>query len=214
MPSLSRSAFKGLNVLITSGPTSVPIDDMRVITNRSSGEMGRLLATQFQKNGAKVTLLEGGVRTTVPLPSGILKRPFYFFEELAQLLKDELRHHYDLIIHAAAVSDFALKKVTKGKLSSNNKMTLELKPTVKLINQIRRAAPGTRLVGFKFEPDINRPAAIAKAEHLLKSVDCTCVVLNQNDQSGYKALLLKADGSRTKEVSSKMSIINLLLKTL
>ena len=55
------SSLKNKKVLITCGPTWVPIDDMRVIANRSTGEMGYLLAEAFAKEETKVTLLLGPV---------------------------------------------------------------------------------------------------------------------------------------------------------
>lgn len=214
MPSSKRSAFKGLNVLISSGPTSVPIDAMRVITNRSSGEMGRLLAAAFQARGARVTMLEGAVTTSVPLANGIKVKKFYFFDDLADLLGKELRRPFDIVLHAAAVSDFSLKKPLKGKLSSRNDVCLMLHPTRKLIGMIKAMAPETRLVGFKFEPDIHRASTIAKAQRLIDEHSCTDVVLNEYDGKGYRALILSADGSRTRTVFSKSKLVELLLSVL
>jgi len=53
--------LKNKRILITCGPTWVPIDGMRVISNRSSGQLGQTIAQDLTKAGAKVTLLEGPV---------------------------------------------------------------------------------------------------------------------------------------------------------
>lgn len=211
MPSLKRSACKGVKVLITSGPTSVPIDDMRVITNRSTGEMGRLLASAFISAGAKVTLLEGAVTTPLPLPDGVNLQKFYFFHDLAALLNKELPHAYDIIIHAAAVSDFELKKPFRGKISSGLPISLQLSPTPKIISNIKGASPDSLLVGFKFESDIESRKSRAKALKLFKEDSCDLVVLNKMDTKGYAAVILDLEGGVSKTVKSKGALVSLLL---
>ncbi|MBF0387293.1 MAG: hypothetical protein HQL20_05495 [Candidatus Omnitrophica bacterium] len=214
MPSSKKSAFKGLKVLITSGPTSVPIDEMRVITNRSTGEMGRLLAAAFARNGAAVTLLEGAATTSVTLPASVVVNKFYFYAELAELLRREICKPYGLIVHVAAVSDFQLKKPFKGKLASRDKLTLELVPVRKLISGLKAQAGSARLVGFKYEPDISSSAAIGKATDLIKKEACDLVVLNENTARGYRAVILSADGSMTGMVHTKAALVDLLLRAL
>ncbi|MBF0593337.1 MAG: hypothetical protein HQL22_00045 [Candidatus Omnitrophica bacterium] len=214
MPSSTKSAFKARRILITSGPTSVPIDDMRVITNRSTGEMGRLLAAVFVKVGANVTLLEGAVTTALPLPSAVQLKKFYFYDELAIALKNEVLKAYDIVVHAAAVSDFSLKKIFKGKIDSHDQKLLALKPTVKLIGLIKKFAPATCLVGFKFETDIVKKSTLQKAKRLITQDECSFVVVNENGSRGYRATLLAADGKMSRIVSSKKALANLLVKSL
>ena len=94
-----------MRVLITCGATWTPIDDVRVISNVSSGEMGHLIARAFRSYGAFVTIIEGPVtHTLVDKEIKIIK--YRFFDELARVLSQELLKKYDVIIHAAAVSDF------------------------------------------------------------------------------------------------------------
>ena len=76
-------------VLITCGPTWVPIDDVRVISNVSSGEMGHLIAQSFQSKGALVTIIEGPVTQTLE-DKKIKIIKYRFFDELARVLKKEL----------------------------------------------------------------------------------------------------------------------------
>ena len=92
---------------------------MRVISNRSTGEMGRLIAQAFAKKGCSVTLLEGkAASSSVLLDKTITLKSFFYYDELVRLFKQELKCGYDVVIHAAAVSDFKLGKPFKGKLSS------------------------------------------------------------------------------------------------
>ena len=89
---------------------------MRVITNRSTGEMGRLIARAFAVKGNKVTLLEGKAASSkIKLGKTGSLRKFFYYDELARLLTQELKRGHDVVIHAAAVSDFELGKPFKGK---------------------------------------------------------------------------------------------------
>jgi phosphopantothenoylcysteine decarboxylase/phosphopantothenate--cysteine ligase len=214
MPSSRKSAFKSLRILITSGPTSVPIDSMRVITNRSTGEMGRLLATACAHQGAKVHLLEGAVTTSLPVPSSVKTSKFYFYNELATLLKQELRHHYDIIFHAAAVSDFYVKNPSRRKLASGANLTIELQSTRKLVNEIKKHSPNSFLVGFKFEQNIDSKVTVKKAKCLILDSACDCVVLNQNNSAGYKAVLVLADGSISNKAASRKSLVSRIIALL
>jgi phosphopantothenoylcysteine decarboxylase / phosphopantothenate---cysteine ligase len=200
-----------LNILITSGPTSVPIDDMRVITNRSTGEMGRLLAGACRKKGGRVTLLEGAVTTELPLPRGVCQRKFYFFAELEKSLKLELGKGVDIVIHAAAVSDFALKKRFKGKLASHDKVRLELVPTRKLVNGIKKACPRAFLVAFKFEPKLERGYILKKTRALFTEAKCDLVVANSLQKGRYRACIVTPDGKVTRTVSSKSILVKQLI---
>jgi phosphopantothenoylcysteine decarboxylase/phosphopantothenate--cysteine ligase len=206
--------LKNKRVLITSGPTSVPIDDMRVITNRSTGEMGRLLAAACQKRGAHVTLLEGAVTTGLPLTRGVRKRKFYFFSELEKALKLELGKRPDIVIHAAAVADFALPKIFKGKLSSGDKVKLELVPTKKLVNGIKNSGRPMFLVAFKFEPKLERRYILKKTRVLFNEAKCDLVAANCVKSGQYRACLVLPDGRMSGIVTSKQALVQLLLKSL
>ncbi|MCH7561180.1 MAG: hypothetical protein IIC67_07430 [Thaumarchaeota archaeon] len=86
---VSSHLLNNKKVLITCGPTGVPIDTMRIISNLSSGTLGQMIARDFAKAGAKVTLLEGPV--TKPLKSGSIKiLKFVFFDEFIELIKKEI----------------------------------------------------------------------------------------------------------------------------
>src|SRR5271157_2085618 len=106
---------KKCRVLVTCGATWTPIDDVRVISNVSSGEMGHLIAQAFRQRSAQVSIIEGPVtHTLIDKKIKIIK--YRFFDELARVLKAELLKKYDIIIHAAAVSDFKVIGPLKGKV--------------------------------------------------------------------------------------------------
>jgi len=209
MPSSKRSGFKGLSILITSGPTSVPIDEMRVITNRSTGEMGRLIANALVAKGARVTLLEGAVTTSVPVGK-IKARKFFEFRELAGSLRQELKKKYDWVVHAAAVSDFEMMKPFRGKVASGKSLTLKLRPTMKLVNDIKRLSPGARLVAFKLESSFSGIGS--KAAKLFRESKADLIVANVLSEGEYTAVVLRTDGSATSKVKGKKELVKVLLE--
>jgi phosphopantothenoylcysteine decarboxylase / phosphopantothenate---cysteine ligase len=135
--------LKGKRVLITSGPCREPVDDIRVLTTRSSGLMGRALALEAFRLGADVTVVHRDqfpCVTNVPADSAADMR-----EAVHRCFSDG--GGADIYISAAAISDFAPKRY-QGKIPSGQKTGLELEPLPKLLDEvIRRWTPLT--VAFK-----------------------------------------------------------------
>ncbi len=206
---MERRSLKGKRILITCGPTWVPIDDVRVISNTSSGRLGRRIALDCAGAGARVTLLEGPVSD--PLKSRFIRvLKFFFFEDLRFLLEKELQGGYHAVIHAAAVSDYRLKRPLKGKLDSRLKaLKLDLVPTLKIIQCIKKIAPAICLVGFKLEPKVSRASAYGYARSLFRDAECDLVVANTVKGQGYRGYILDQDGVLTaagsrEEISKKL----------
>jgi len=174
-----------MKVLITCGPTWVPIDDTRVISNQSTGELGQILAQELIAKGAKVTVLQGPVTELFKKTSAVILK-FHFFNELKELLNQELKKKYDVIVHAAAVSDYQLKKTFQKKLSSGQKnLKLELVPTPKLIESIKKQNPRIFLVGFKLESKLNERSAKRFTRDLFEKAKCDLVVVNSKKCGHY-----------------------------
>ena len=201
-----------MRVLITCGATWIPIDDVRVISNVSSGEMGHLIAQAFRGNGAFVSVIEGPVtHTLTDKKIKIIK--YRFFDELARALNRELLHKYDIIIHAAAVSDFKVIRPFKGKISSDKAVTLKLAATVKLIKDIKRLSPESFLVGFKLESNLNPRNIFKTVKPLFALGDCDLVVANSLT-GGYKGFILNADGDILSKATNKRVLAQNLVKLL
>jgi phosphopantothenoylcysteine decarboxylase/phosphopantothenate--cysteine ligase len=203
----------GKKILMTCGPTWVAIDDMRVISNRSSGEMGHLLAKALLASKAKVTLLEGPVTHSFT-SKGIKVLKFSFFDELSKLLNQELNNKYDCVIHAAAVSDFKPRKVFSKKIKSDSKLTLDFVPTPKLINAIKAKSPDTFLVGFKLESHLNSSSAVRETKNLFSQAKCDLVVANFMKTDGYEALVLDPDRSLLGKAKNKIQLARLMVNIL
>jgi phosphopantothenoylcysteine decarboxylase / phosphopantothenate---cysteine ligase len=177
----------GKRVLVTSGPCREPVDDVRILTTRSSGQMGRELALQGFRLGADVTIVH---RDTIPCVRNV---PAETADEMRAAVLSELEAHgTDVYISAAAISDFAPRK-KEGKIPSGKPASLDLLPLPKLLDEVvRRHAPFT--VAFKIG---RKPGREAKAM-LRRGV--SMVLMNYpetmgSDQGEYE--LLSSGGSHT-----------------
>lgn len=179
--------------MITAGPTWVPIDAVRVISNNATGATGILLAKNLARQGAKVTLMLGPVETGYK-NKAVKVINFKFFNELSSLLKNELKKkHYDVVIHSAAVSDYGTGGVglIRKKISSGRKsLKLNLRPTPKIIDSLRKISPDSFLVGFKFEPDLRKDKLIKKTRLLIKRAGLDLAVANSGSVKRYVAYLV------------------------
>ncbi len=166
------------------------IDPVRVISNISTGELAHAISEEAQKQGARITILEGQIAH--PLEARNVKIiKFRFFHELSELLDKELKKNYDIIIHAAAVSDYRLESQCTTKLPSNrSRLRLNLIPTQKLINKIKKQNPTSYLVGFKLETRLGKSQLIAKAGRLIKTSGCDLVVANTLADKKYSGYIL------------------------
>jgi phosphopantothenoylcysteine decarboxylase/phosphopantothenate--cysteine ligase len=139
---VSHQPLRGKRVLITSGPCREPVDDVRVLTTRSSGRMGRALALQAFRLGAYVTVVH---RDSFP---GVDNIPIGTAEEMRLAVHESFADKgADIYISAAAISDFAPCKID-GKIPSGKKAHIDLEPLPKLLKEvIKRYAPKT--IAFK-----------------------------------------------------------------
>lgn len=189
-----KRILRGRNVLITAGPTWVPIDNVRVISNVATGSTGILLAEKLRKFGAKVTLILG------PTEAGRLNKKirlirFKLFDELKNTVIKELKSKkYDIMIHSAAVSDYRPQRVLNRKVNSGIKnWRLNLAPTPKIIDLIKKINKSLFLVGFKFEPGVSKSLLIKKAKTLMCRSGLDLVVANSVDNSQYTAYIMDKD---------------------
>ena len=109
--------LKKLKILITAGPTIEPIDDVRYLSNYSSGKQGYSIAQEFAKNGSDVTLVSGPVN--IERPKNI---KFYQINTADEMLSKCINClPVDVAIFVAAVSDWKIEKKFAGKIKKNTK---------------------------------------------------------------------------------------------
>ena len=184
--------LKNKRILITAGPTWVPIDKVRVVSNIATGETGILLAEKLERQGNKVTLVLGPVEYCC-LNKKIKLIRFQFFDELRGILVKELRSKkYDAVVHSAAVSDYAPVVTFTHKVKSDRKIwNLSLVPTAKIIDLVKKIDRSLFLVGFKFEPGARKNILLKKTRNLMWRADLDLAVANSIDKNRYEAYILK-----------------------
>jgi len=172
-----------MTFLVTIGPTQEPLDAMRLISNRSSGELGTRLSAELAKQGHTVIALRGigATAPTTPLErDNIRVLHFTTTEDLRrQLEKFGTEEKIDAIFHAAAVSDFYLPGAGAGKIpTSGGALTLTLEPTPKLLPLLRVWFPTARITGWKFEASGDRDAAVAIGRAQIAACHTDACVVN------------------------------------
>ena len=184
-------------VLVTAGPCAEPVDDVRVLTTRSRGLMGREIALEAFRLGAEVTVVHGGepvpCAENVPISSASEMR-----DAVHRLLAERA---FDFYVSAAAVSDFAPERI-EGKIPSGTPVTLTLRPLPKIIDEVIDRH-GPRVVAFKLGWDEE-----AAAEALL-SKGAECVVMNTPEVLGAGEgdfVILTRTGGRTDVSGSKEEV--------
>ncbi|MCM8791953.1 MAG: phosphopantothenoylcysteine decarboxylase [Candidatus Omnitrophica bacterium] len=206
--------LKNKRILITAGPTWVPLDKIRIISNIATGQTGILLAKRLKAIGAKVTLLLGPVESGCLINKKIKVIRFKFFKDLKKLLISELKNNkYNILIHSAAVSDYQPKRVYPYKVKSNFKeWKIKLVPTEKLIDLIKKLAPSSFLIGFKFELNITESLLIKNAKSLLKRIGLNLVIANTISNKDYKAYIVDEEvkGPYFSRVDLAKQLINIL----
>ncbi len=170
---VGKQDLKEKNILIIGGATAEPIDDIRILTNKSSGKTAVSLANNAFERGANVEVWYGYAKETVPLYIPV--KHFETIEDILSLLKSN-KKTFDAIIVCAAIADYLPKK-HKGKISSGkNKLTIECSPAPKIIQKIREVAPKSKIIAFKVEE--NKKDLKEEALKLLSKNNLDVVVAN------------------------------------
>jgi len=171
------SVLHNKKVLMTAGPTIEYIDPVRVITNQSTGKTGVLLAAELVSAGAKVTLVYGPGREEPPKGARVIH--VNTAKAMFDAVRNELKKRFDVVILAAAVSDFVPEKVEKSKIKSGKKQVIvRLKQTPKIIDQIKKWQKDVFLVGFKAEADISKQNLLREARKKLRESSADLIVAN------------------------------------
>ena len=203
--------WEGKSILITAGPTWVPIDKVRVISNIASGRTGILLAQECSKRGARVSLFLGPVSSCCLRGSIRLVRFSYFEELKAKIMKELKKRRYDFIVHSAAVSDFRPQKKAGSKISSGAGVSLKLKPLPKIIGCIKRLSRDAQVTIFKLECGVADATLIKRAQSARDKYNAEFVVANRLEP--YRAFIIDRR-DRVKRFASKEGLVNGLLNAM
>ncbi len=180
-----------MNCIVTAGPTFEPLDQVRRLTNFSTGRLGIELANFLTARRHEVTLLVGQLATWrgERLAQRIIS--FGRTKDLEDRLQELASERIDAVFHAAAVSDFAFGKVwqrspagnmselASGKISTRlESLFVELVPTVKIITRLRHWFARACLVGWKYDVDGDRASVLANAGQQITECRTNACVAN------------------------------------
>ena len=191
------ASLRGRHVLVTAGPTREALDPVRFLSNGSTGTMGFALAEAAARRGARVTLLAGPV--ALATPPGVDRVDVVSADDL---LAAALAHaDADLVIAAAAVSDYAPAEASDRKLKKGDgDLTLALRRTPDVLATLgKQKRDGQTLVGFALETHDGEANAHGKLAR--KNLDW--IALNVQGEAGAgmgaatnRVTLLGRDGAR------------------
>lgn len=174
-----NSVWADKNVLISAGPTYEEIDPVRFIGNHSSGKMGYAIAEEFQKRGARVTLVSGP--TSLNHPKGVEVIGVKSAHEMLEGMKNYYTEA-DCVIMSAAVADYTpIQKASQKIKKDDASLTIELQKTTDILKWLGEHKQDTQiLVGFALETE--NELENAKKKLVTKNLDL--IVLNSLQDSG------------------------------
>lgn len=193
--------MRRLRAVVTAGGTEEPIDDVRSVSNGSTGRFGAAIAAALAARGVEVIVLgsERMLAARDSVPAGVATLPFRSHADLDAIMDDVLRDPPDLWFMAAAVADYAPERA-QGKIRSDkDQLVIDMRRTPKLLARLRaRCGDTTTLVGFKLLSDVSRAELEATARRQLVDNQLDHVVANdlmELRQGRHPILLVGPDGS-------------------
>ena len=171
--------LRGKNILVTAGPTYEAIDPVRYISNHSSGKMGFEIAKKASDLGAEVFLISG------PSHQKISTRSINLINVVSSkdMHKQVFKHYAkaDIVIMAAAVSDFKPKEFSNKKIKKdNNQSKIELEKTKDILLELGSLKKNQFLVGFALENENEIENSLKK----LKNKNLDLIILNSLNDKG------------------------------
>jgi phosphopantothenoylcysteine decarboxylase/phosphopantothenate--cysteine ligase len=211
-----------MKVVVTTGPSYEPVDEVRRLTNFSTGELGVILAGKLVATGLDVICLKGTGATYPHNPTGADVRTFTTNEDLFEQLTGLSRSQsVGAVFHVAALCDYKVKQVegadgSRGQSakidSRGGPLTIVLEPARKIIGEMRRLFPDALLVGWKYELNGGRTEALEKAWRQLRENGTDACVLNGRAWgSGFAFCTLP---SSIRELAGKSEVVEFLAQWL
>lgn len=187
---LGAGSLKGMKVIVTAGGTREPIDAVRFIGNRSSGRMGVEIAKAARDQGADVTLIAANLE--VPAPAGVKVVKV----ETVGELEAAMDMPSDVLVMAAAVSDFTLESPIAVKLPRTGNLELSLTATKDLIASYAAKYPNNYCVGFALADEGSNIEEVARNKLVAKGLQLvvgnTVTALGSSET---KVLLVSSDAT-------------------
>jgi len=174
----TEQSLAGKRIIVTSGATTESIDPIRTLSNRASGKTGREVARACYVRGADVVLVHDGPE----FPWATVEH----VESMQEMLDGVLAHadDADALISAAAISDYTVDAAPEKIRSGQETLSLELKPTPKLIDTVSAEYPDLPIVGFKAESSADEENLVEEARRIQDRAGLSFVVGNETGVMG------------------------------
>jgi phosphopantothenoylcysteine decarboxylase/phosphopantothenate--cysteine ligase len=180
-----------MKCIVTAGPTFEELDEVRRLTNFSTGTLGTELADFLTERGHEVELLRGQGATCRLEPKALRVQVFTTTADLRRRLQALGGGGAGAVFHAAAVSDWTfgkvweraadggLREIRPPKISTRGgNLLAELTPTPKIISELRAWFPTAFLAGWKYELESDRAQAVARARRQMEENRTDACVVN------------------------------------
>jgi len=203
---LGRRDFQGTKVLVIGGSSEEPIDGMRVITNRGTGETAVELAVAAYERGADVDLWMGRHKTSIP--DFMEVREFRRLSDLEAMIGGV---NHDLVMVPAALSDYAPEEA-EGKIPTwEGELVLRLRPLPKILSKL---GGDHALVGFKAEHGISEEELVDRATRKLEANGLDMIVANDLTDVGNgitRVLVIPRNGKKVRSSGTKREVADSIL---
>jgi phosphopantothenoylcysteine decarboxylase / phosphopantothenate---cysteine ligase len=175
--------LKNKKILITAGATQEKIDDVRYISNYSTGKMGYALAKVANLLGAEVTLISGQTGISKPTVSNFIQ--ITSAEEMFNAVQNHYKNQ-EIIIMSAAVADFTPIQKVSGKIKKQNlqdNYSIQLKKTTDILKWLGENKQQQFVVGFALEAENE----IENGKKKLAEKNCDIIIINSTNKkdSGF-----------------------------
>ncbi|WP_439561963.1 phosphopantothenoylcysteine decarboxylase domain-containing protein [Roseinatronobacter sp.] len=191
---LSRSALRGKRIMVTAGPTPVPIDGVRRIVNRFRGRLGADIAEELTWRGADAELLlgDGAWRPSAPMRLTIART----YDDYRDMVLDRVGQGLFAGVFSAGVADYRPKQVVDGKIVSGaDEYPLMLAPTEKVIDLAMAAGPQMHTVAFKYLEKVTEEELIRVASKRLDRAGLVVATRGEDTRGrDQRALMVRKDG--------------------
>ena len=158
--------FKGLKLVVSAGGTREKLDPVRHLTNRSSGKMGYALAETGRDRGAEVVLVSA---SKIESPVGVNFIPVDSAKDMEKVVLAECTDA-DILIMAAAVSDWTPVNINDQKMKKGEEDSLEIK-LVKTPDILARLSTHNNLIKVGFAAETENLVSNAQKKLVEKKLD-------------------------------------------
>ncbi|MCC0080996.1 MAG: phosphopantothenoylcysteine decarboxylase [Rhodobacter sp.] len=191
---LSTSALIGRRIMVTAGPTPVPIDGVRRIVNRFRGRLGARIAEELTWRGAEAELIlgDGAWRPKTPMPITVTRT----YDDYRDTVVARAGAGLWAGVFSAGVADYRPKQAVTGKIASGQaSLMLDLEPTEKVIDMAMAAGGAMHTIAFKYLEGVTEDELIRVASKRLDR--CSLIVATRGEDTRgteQRALLVRPDG--------------------